>query len=82
MASNSQTATTNGGEPSRSPPHSVEATAILQALDVKPDTGLTDEEVEARLLKYGPNRIKPPPKANIWKIIFHQVANAMTIILR
>lgn len=62
-------------------PHTAPASKVLQELRVDRETGLSEEEAAARLVTYGPNRIKPPPKANIWKIVFHQVANAMTVIL-
>ncbi|TXT04305.1 hypothetical protein VHUM_04192 [Vanrija humicola] len=61
--------------------HTSEATKVLAALNVDPKLGLSEDEAAKRLATYGPNRIKPPPKANIWKIIGRQVANAMTAIL-
>ncbi|KAL1407966.1 hypothetical protein Q8F55_004763 [Vanrija albida] len=61
--------------------HTAEASKVVAALNVDPKIGLSEEEAAQRLAKYGPNRIKPPPKANIWKIIGRQVANAMTAIL-
>lgn len=71
------------GEPRALPflPHTTDATKVLEALEADPRLGLAEDEVVRRLAEYGPNRIKPPPKANIWKIIFRQVANAMTVIL-
>lgn len=61
--------------------HTADSSKVLAALNVDPKTGLSEEEAAKRLALYGPNRIKPPPKANIWKIIGRQVANAMTAIL-
>lgn len=62
-------------------PHITDAKKVLAALAVTADLGLSDQEAANRLEQYGPNRIKPPPKANIFKIIFRQVANAMAVIL-
>jgi len=63
------------------PAHTAETAKVLAALDVDPQYGLSEDEAGARLAKYGPNRIKPPPKANLGKIIFRQIANAMAVIL-
>ncbi|CAK9782312.1 putative calcium-transporting ATPase 3 [Cutaneotrichosporon oleaginosum] len=63
------------------PAHTAEAAKVLEALGVDPSQGLSASEAAARLGTYGPNRIKPPPKANLGKILFRQVANAMTVIL-
>ncbi|BEI94986.1 uncharacterized protein CcaverHIS019_0705670 [Cutaneotrichosporon cavernicola] len=63
------------------PAHTAEAVKVLEALRVDPTEGLSTSEAAARLETYGPNRIKPPPKVNIFKIFLRQVANAMTVIL-
>jgi magnesium-transporting ATPase (P-type) len=63
------------------PAHTADASKVLDALGVDPTHGLSASEVQTRLATYGPNRIKPPPKASLGKIIFRQVANAMTVIL-
>lgn len=63
------------------PAHTAEPEKVLQALSVEPGRGLSDVEVQKRLAEYGPNRIKPPPKASLGRIFFRQVANAMTVIL-
>ncbi len=63
------------------PAHTAEAAKVLETLGVDPSEGLSASEAKARLGTYGLNRIKSPPKANLGKIIFRQVANAMTVIL-
>lgn len=63
------------------PAHTAEPEKVLEALAVDPENGLSDDEVQKRIAEYGPNRIKPPPKASLGKIFFRQVANAMTVIL-
>ncbi|EJT47517.1 calcium-transporting ATPase 3 [Trichosporon asahii var. asahii CBS 2479] len=47
------------------PAHTAPAEKVLEALSVDPDTGLSEAEVQKRLTEYGPNRIKPPPKASL-----------------
>lgn len=63
------------------PAHTAEPEKVLQALSVNPDLGLSEDEVAKRHETYGPNRIKPPPKASLSKIFVRQIANAMTFIL-
>lgn len=63
------------------PAHTAEAAKVLEALAVDQQYGLSEQEAKTRLAAYGPNRIKPPPKANLGKIILRQVANAMSVIL-
>lgn len=63
------------------PAHTAEPEKVLDALTVDPERGLSEADVQKRLAEYGPNRIKPPPKASLGKILFRQIANAMTVIL-
>lgn len=62
-------------------PHTVEATKVLEALNVNPKAGLSEEEAASRLQKYGLNRIKPPKAPSLWGICLRQIGNAMTIVL-
>jgi len=61
--------------------HSMEVTAVLQALDAKPERGLEPEEVESRLRQYGPNELTQEEKASAWEIFFAQFKNILIIIL-
>jgi len=61
--------------------HSMEVTAVLQALDSKPERGLEPEEVESRLRQYGPNELTQEEKASAWEIFFAQFKNILIIIL-
>jgi Ca2+-transporting ATPase len=61
--------------------HSMEVSAVLQALDSKPEQGLAPKEVENRLLKYGPNELTQEEKASAWEIFFAQFKNILIIIL-
>lgn len=54
---------------------------IATLLQTSVSQGLTTAEAERRLLTDGPNRLKPPKKVSPFKILFRQVANAMTVIL-
>lgn len=62
-------------------PHTALSGKVLEALSSNATSGLSDEEVSRRLEKYGPNRLKPPKKPSVLKIIARQVGNAMTLIL-
>ncbi|WVO20606.1 potassium/sodium efflux P-type ATPase, fungal-type [Cryptococcus decagattii] len=62
-------------------PHTALSGKVLEALSSNATSGLSDEEVSRRLEKYGPNRLKPPKKPSVLKIIVRQVGNAMTLIL-
>lgn len=62
-------------------PHTALSGKVLEALSSNATSGLPDDEVSRRLEKYGPNRLKPPKKPSVLKIIVRQVGNAMTLIL-
>lgn len=62
-------------------PHTALSGKILEALGSDAASGLSDEEVSRRLQQYGPNRLKPPKRPSVLKIIARQVGNAMTLIL-
>ncbi|WVQ82803.1 potassium/sodium efflux P-type ATPase, fungal-type [Cryptococcus sp. DSM 104549] len=61
--------------------HTALSSKVLDALSSHATKGLTEQEVATRLDKYGPNRLKPPKKPSVLKIIARQVGNAMTLIL-
>lgn len=44
-------------------------------------TGLTTSDAEARLSKYGPNKLTEKEKISIWQRIWNQVANVLVGIL-
>jgi Ca2+-transporting ATPase len=50
-------------------------------LDVDPVNGLTSEEVQRRLDRYGPNEIAKEPPPSTWMIARGQLANPMNIML-
>lgn len=61
-------------------PHCADFIKVLDALSSSPH-GLSPHEVQDRQRRFGPNRLKPPPKPSIIKIIGRQFANAMSIVL-
>lgn len=62
-------------------PHTALSGKILEALGSNVTSGLSDDEASRRLQQYGPNRLKPPERPSILKIIARQVGNAMTLVL-
>lgn len=57
-------------------------TSVLRALGVEdPEHGLNKKDVEARRQQYGLNQLEGGDDISIWKIMLHQIANAMTLVL-
>ncbi|KAJ1029565.1 hypothetical protein NDA13_002811 [Ustilago tritici] len=57
-------------------------TSVLRALGVeKPEHGLNQKDIKARRQEYGPNQLEGGDEISIWKIMLHQIANAMTLVL-
>ncbi len=54
---------------------------VLKELNTDPSRGLSQKEVEERLQKYGPNKLKEKPKKSIWKMFFAQINDTMIYIL-
>ncbi|WVF66526.1 potassium/sodium efflux P-type ATPase, fungal-type [Kwoniella sp. CBS 6097] len=61
--------------------HTTPSGKVLDALGGDALKGLSESEASKRLEQYGPNRLKPPKKPSIFKIVARQVGNAMTVIL-
>lgn len=56
-------------------------TSVLRALGVEdPEHGLNKKDIEARRQQYGSNQLEGGDEISIWKIMLHQVANAMTLV--
>jgi magnesium-transporting ATPase (P-type) len=62
-------------------PHTAASSKVLEALSSDADKGLSDQDAAKRLEQYGPNRLKPPKRPSVWKIIGRQFANAMCLVL-
>lgn len=62
-------------------PHTAPSSKVLEALSVDPEKGLSDQDAAKRLETYGENRLKPPQRPSVLKIIGRQFGNAMSIVL-
>jgi Na+-exporting ATPase len=62
-------------------PHTVKSSQVLDALNADVNIGLSESDVLQRQQTYGPNRLKPPQKPSVLKIVFRQIGNAMTLVL-
>ncbi|KAF2728039.1 potassium/sodium efflux P-type ATPase [Polyplosphaeria fusca] len=63
------------------PAHTVSFEDILQKLSVDQNAGLTDDEATKRKALYGPNQLDEGPGVQPFRILVHQVANALTLVL-
>lgn len=55
--------------------------AVLEEQKVNAATGLSSEEVKARLERYGPNQLKGKPKPSIWALFFAQLKDMLIYVL-
>ncbi|MGF1675639.1 MAG: cation-translocating P-type ATPase [Rivularia sp. (in: cyanobacteria)] len=61
--------------------HSLEVDEAIKLLSVNADTGLTSEEVESRLQKYGTNELEESAGRGNWEILLDQFKNIMLLML-
>ncbi|ARV62130.1 magnesium-transporting ATPase [Nostocales cyanobacterium HT-58-2] len=61
--------------------HSLEVNKSLELLKTNADTGLTPQEVQQRLQKYGPNELKETAGRSAWEILLDQFKNIMLLML-
>jgi Ca2+-transporting ATPase len=54
---------------------------VLQDLEVDPESGLTDPEVEQRLQTYGPNKLREAERRSALVIFFEQFQNIIVLLL-
>lgn len=64
------------------PAHTLPYDAVLSELQARLDDGLSIEEANARLQKYGPNKLDEGEGVSLIKILVRQVANAMMLVKR
>lgn len=62
-------------------PHTASSSKVLEALSSDAEKGLSDSDAAKRIETYGLNRLKPPKRPSVWKIIGRQFANAMSLVL-
>ena len=58
-----------------------EFSAVLEAMETSRTHGLSNNEAKARLQKYGSNQLESGEGISAFRILVHQVANAMTLVL-
>src|SRR3972149_6790288 len=63
-----------------SPLHRLHAVEVFRALETAPD-GLTSEEAQSRLSLYGPNLLREPPSALLWRKFIGHIAHLMAALL-
>ncbi|TAF07801.1 MAG: cation-translocating P-type ATPase [Nostocales cyanobacterium] len=61
--------------------HSLEVDKALNLLDSNADSGLTSQEVEQRLQKYGTNELEEHGGRSPWEILLDQFTNIMLLML-
>ena len=59
-------------EPEVYPAWAYTPTEVASHHEVDPSTGLTDEQVQQRLLEHGYNELKKPPPPSMWALILEQ----------
>jgi P-type Ca2+ transporter type 2C len=61
--------------------HSLEVDKALDLLDSNVDSGLTPQEIQQRLQKYGPNELEEHGGRSAWEILLDQFKNIMLLML-
>ncbi|MCL6753574.1 cation-translocating P-type ATPase [Nostoc sp. CCCryo 231-06] len=61
--------------------HSLEVDKALDLLDSNADSGLTPQEIQQRLQKYGPNELEEVAGRSTWEILLDQFKNIMLLML-
>ncbi|GAB2776696.1 cation-translocating P-type ATPase [Salinimicrobium soli] len=62
-------------------PHHLEKQAVCEQLNVDPEKGLTEDEVNKRLEEYGKNRLQETKPKSIWIIFLEQFLDPVIYIL-
>ena len=61
--------------------HSLEVDKALDLLDSNAESGLTPQEIQQRLQKYGPNELEETAGRSTWEILLDQFKNIMLLML-
>lgn len=61
--------------------HSISSEEVAGILDTDPRRGLSTEEAERRLQKYGPNELEEHEEKSLWEILFDQLNNPVVYLL-
>jgi Ca2+-transporting ATPase len=61
--------------------HALEPEKVVNELATSPDTGLSQQEAQQRLEKYGPNQLEEAPSISFWQMLGEQFNNFIVILL-
>jgi Ca2+-transporting ATPase len=62
-------------------PWAVAADEVARALQVDVERGLSDAQVRRRRRRWGLNRLAPPPRRRVWRILLEQVRSVVILFL-
>lgn len=62
-------------------PHAASPQEVASTLNTSPDDGLSAAEVEARLLKFGPNRLAARRPVSLARLLWHQFESPVVLLL-
>lgn len=63
------------------PFHTQTIDEILKDLEVRPEQGLSEDQVTQRRKQYGPNRLRKAKQRSLWKILLDQFKSIVIILL-
>lgn len=63
-----------------SPAHFLAAEEVAQQLATSPENGLSEEEAQSRITKYGLNELKAGDGVSAVRILMKQIFNAMVLV--
>ncbi len=61
--------------------YNIEAVELLNEYNVDLEQGLTESEVNTRLMRYGYNQFKQQQKQSVWLVLIRQFKNSITFLL-
>ncbi len=61
--------------------HSRSVEDVLDAMDVSPEQGLSEEEVRRRLARYGRNKLREAKRRSPWRILLDQFKSVVILVL-
>lgn len=71
----------SGARPNPPAWHALPAQEAVALLGADPERGLSNEEVEQRLRRFGPNRLPEPKEPSLAELLVRQILNAPTVLL-
>lgn len=61
--------------------HAMQSVDVLQSLNTLADRGLSTEEAQARMQKFGPNELREAPPTSFWQMLWQQFNSFVVILL-